>query len=311
METTICNLCGNAATQPFATVPDLLLERLNVTATLVRCTQCDLVYQNPRPTLSEMDQHYPPEYEPYTDHAEQRKSNWLLQKAIEYGIQKRCHFITKHKAGGRILDIGCAAGTFLLGMQAQGKWQTYGVEISPEVARIARKRHNLNVFTGTLEEAAFADQMFDAVTMWDVLEHVHDPTATLREIRRILKPDGLLLVRVPNLASWDAQLFGKTWAGLDAPRHLYVFTPDTLTQMLAQAGFRVANHSCAIGGYVTFALSVRFWLSARHRSAATKQRVSRILYHPLARLASAPFFYLPTLIMRGPLLVTTAQKVHP
>ena len=311
METTVCNLCGNAATQPFATVPDLLLERLSVTAALVCCTQCGLVYQNPRPTLIEMGQHYPPEYEPYTDHAEQRKSNWLLQKAIDYGIQKRCRFVTKHKAGGSILDIGCAAGTFMLGMQAQGKWQTYGVEISSEVARLARERHNLNVFTGTLEEAAFPDQMFDAVTLWDVLEHLHDPTATLREIHRILKSDGLLLIRVPNLASWDAKLFGKTWAGLDAPRHLYVFTPDTLTQILATAGFGVVNHSCAIGSYVTFVLSVRFWFSARNSSTATKQWVTRILYHPMARLASAPFFYLPTLTLRGPLLVTTVQKKHP
>ena len=307
MEETTCNLCGGATNTPFATVVDLLLERLDVTAALVQCRQCGLVYQNPRPTLAEMGQHYPPEYDSYVDHAVQKR-NPLLQRAIDYGFNKRCRYVTKRKAQGKLLDIGCAAGSFLLAMQRQGNWQVQGVEITPAVAQMARERHGLDVFTGTLEEAHFADASFDAVTMWDVLEHLHDPLAGLQEIHRILKPDGVLVIRVPNLASWDAKLFGAAWAGLDAPRHLYVFTPQTLSDMLAKAGFETLEHSCAIGSYVTFVLSVRFWLTQRGASAATKQRVMGLLYHPVARLLSAPFFSIPTLFKTGPLVVTTARK---
>jgi SAM-dependent methyltransferase len=307
MEQTNCNLCGGSSVHPYLIVQDLLLERLDVRTQLVQCQQCGLVYQNPRPTLAEMGQHYPPEYDSYVDHAAQKR-NPLLQKAIDYGFNKRCRYVTKRRAQGTLLDIGCAAGSFLLAMQGQGGWQVQGVEITPQVAQLARERHGLNVFSGTLEEAAFADAHFDAVTMWDVLEHLHDPLAGLQEIHRILNPDGVLVIRVPNLASWDAKLFGTAWAGLDAPRHLYVFTPQTLSSMLEKAGFETLEHSCAIGSYVTFVLSVRFWLTARRVSPATSQRIMKALYHPLARLVSAPFFSIPTLFKTGPLVVTTARK---
>lgn len=310
METVaFCNLCGSYEAVEVATVPDLLLERLDVHARLVRCPYCGLVYQNPRPTLAEMSKHYPPEYEPYTDYIGRSKRKSLLRRAIDYGIQKRCRFVTRRKAGGRLLDIGCAAGTFLVGMRAQPGWQVEGVEISPEVAELARHEHQLKVFTGTLEEAAFPDNTFDVVTMWDVLEHVHDAAGTLQEIRRILKRGGLLVVRVPNLASWDAEFFKANWAGLDAPRHLYVFTPETLGRMLTSSGLEVVEHSSAIGSYVTFVLSVRFWMTAHGASAEAKQRMNRMLYHPLARIASVPVFYIPSMLQRGPLVVTTAQKL--
>jgi len=308
MESVPCNLCGSAQTKPLAVVPDLLLERLTVEATLVQCTRCGLVYQNPRPTPSEIGEHYPPAYESYADHTVQPKHNWLLQQAVEYGTNKRCRFVTRHKRAGRLLDVGCAMGTFLLGMRKQANWTVAGVELNQAVARLASERHGLDIFPGTLEEAAYPDASFDAVTLWDVLEHLHDPRHGLQEIHRILRSDGVVVIRVPNLASWDAKLFGSRWAGLDAPRHLYIFTPEILSALLEKAGFRVVDHSCAIGSYMTFVLSIRFWLTARGTAAATKERISRMLYHPVARLITVPFFYLVSLTLRGPLLVTVARK---
>ncbi|MCE7984234.1 MAG: class I SAM-dependent methyltransferase [Caldilinea sp. CFX5] len=310
MESVPCNLCGSATTEPFTAVVDLLLERLNVKTTLVRCRQCGLVYQNPRPTLAEMGQHYPPEYESYTDQTVQTKRNWLLQKAVQHGTNKRCRFVTKHKPAGKLLDIGCAMGGFLLGMRDQGGWTLSGVEVNQAVAAAARERHGLDVFAGTLEEANFPTAAFDVVTLWDVFEHLHDPYHALTEIHRILRPDGIVVIRVPNLASWDAKLFGPTWAGLDSPRHLYLLTPETLTAFLTKAGFAVVEHSCAIGSYVTFVLSIRFWLTARGVSAKTKALLMKLLYHPVARLLSAPLFYLVSMTRRGPLLVTVARKVE-
>lgn len=310
MESVTCNFCGAAQTTPFATVSDLLLERLSVQAVLVRCSHCGLVYQNPRPTLAEMGEHYPPEYEPYADHVGQPKRNWLLQKAIQHGTNKRCRFVTRHKRTGKLLDIGCAMGGFLLGMRELGGWTVAGVEVNRTVAEAAAQRHGLDIFAGTLEEATYPSASFDAVTMWDVLEHVHDASQTLTEIHRILRHEGIVVIRVPNLASWDATLFGAHWAGLDAPRHLYIFTPETLSALLEKAGFQVLEHSCAIGSYMTFVLSLRFWLTARGASAQTKERMTKLLYHPLARLISAPLFYLVSLTRRGPLLVTVARKVE-
>jgi len=308
MENVICNLCGNAQSDTYETVSDLLLERHDVQVELVQCVECSLVYQNPRPTPAEIGEHYPPEYVSYVDHASEKKRSWLLQQAIEYGFRKRQRFITRHKKGGSLLDIGCAAGTFILGMRDLKNWQVAGVELSEDVAAMARERYDLNVFSGTLENAAFEDEQFDVVTMWDVLEHVHDPIATLNEIHRILKPDGLLLTRVPNLACWDVALFGNCWAGYDAPRHLYIFTPQTLKETLAKAGFHAFENSSGSASYMTFVLSVKFWLTAKGVSEQTKSLLIGLLYHPIARLISAPFFYLPNFALRGPILVTLSKK---
>jgi predicted SAM-dependent methyltransferase len=193
-------------------------------------------------------------------------------------------------------------------MRSAGPWSVFGVEINQRVAFQAREHYGLEILPVALEEASFAPNSFDAVTMWDVLEHVHDPAATLNEIHRILKPGGVLVVRVPNLDSWDAALFGDYWAGLDAPRHLYVYTPETLSRTLNQSGFHVVEHSAQIGGYVTFALSVRFWMTAHEISPKVGAFVTRALYNPLSRLLSAPIFYIPSLLRKGPLLVTTSIK---
>lgn len=308
METSNCNLCGSTSVEDAKLIPDYLLRRPQVVARLVRCRACGLVYQSPRPTLEEMAEHYPTEYEPYADSTALNAPNALLRRAFAYGIQKRVRFITRHKAGGQLLDVGCAAGTFLSGMRDNPGWVVQGVEPSAEVAAYARTIHDLDVFTGTLEEAAYPAHTYDCVTMWDVLEHVHDPLGTLCEVSRILKDDGILVIRVPNLASWDARLFGNVWAGLDAPRHLYVFRPETVTALLAQARFELIDLSAAIGGYVTFVLSARFWMTEHQWSESSMQRVTRILYHPLARIASAPLFWIPSILKRGPLMVLTARK---
>jgi SAM-dependent methyltransferase len=307
MENINCNFCGNTSPEDLFTLTDLLLERKDVQSQFVQCQSCGLVYQNPRPTQEEMGQYYPPEYESYTDSTSDRELPWLLKKAYAYGISKRRRVVTRRKKGGRILDVGCATGTFLLGMKELPGWEVAGVEISPHAANIARK-HQLEVFTGTLEEAHLPSSSFDAVTLWDVLEHLHDPMEGLREIHRILKPGGILVLRVPNGSSWDAKWFGPTWAGWDAPRHLYVFTIDTLKKMMEAAGFQISQMSCEIGSYPTFVLSVRFWLYDRNVDMKTRQRIAKWLYHPIARIISVPLFYLLGLRLKGPLLTMTATK---
>lgn len=307
MESTICNHCGDAEAKHLYTLPDLLLERKDIQGEFVRCKTCDLIYQNPRPTQAEMQQHYPPEYESYADSRATDKATWLLRKVYTYGTTKRARVVTRAKKSGRILDIGCASGIFLLGMKSRPGWEAIGVEINPHAANIA-KENQLDVFTGTLDAAAFPSNWFDAVTLWDVLEHLHDPTASLREIHRILKPDGILVIRVPNVSSRDAKWFGPTWAGWDSPRHLYVFGIDTLRKILETNNFQIENMSCEIGSYPTFVLSVRFWLYHKKVNKKTREKISKWLYSPFMRMVTAPIFYLLGLGLRGPLITVTARK---
>ena len=97
----------------------------------------------------------------------------------------------------------------------------------------------IDVFIGKLDEADFPHRYFDTITFWHTLEHLPDPSAALVETNRILKPKGQLLISVPNFQSWQARIMKSDWYHLDIPRHLYHFTPKTITQLLQKTGFRV------------------------------------------------------------------------
>ena len=307
-----CALCGEDNFRPLFTVPDLLLNRPTVTAQFVRCNRCGFIYQNPRPTFEAMQQHYPPEYTSYSDPLICLKKRFSLRKwAILYGLYKRTRFVTKHKpTPGRLLDVGCATGAFLWAMRKQN-WEVQGVEISESAVSVARKRYQLQVFHGTLQEAAFPDQMFDAVTMWAVLEHLHDLQGSLQEVYRILKPNGLFLARVPNFSSLDAKWFNVNWAGLDAPRHLYVFTPETLTKLIEKNGFSVCEIGGGIGGYPLFALSILFTLTAQNKPLKLRLIAKKLLFSPPAIILSTFPFYILERIYCSSLLVIAAKKRIP
>ncbi len=227
MEEVACNLCGSDQWQVVQTVP---VQRFGPPGefNLVQCRDCGLRYLNPRPSPEEMADYYPAAYHEYRASIDKRVRHWYQEEKLRK--------VQVHSNGGRLLDVGCNDGLFLH-LARQSGWEVQGVEIAESVAAHAREALGLDVFTGELTEANFPAQHFDVVTFWHVLEHLHDPMRELREARRILKPGGLLIVEVPNIASWQARLFGANWRALDTPRHLYHFSPDSLRAMLEQAGF--------------------------------------------------------------------------
>jgi 2-polyprenyl-3-methyl-5-hydroxy-6-metoxy-1,4-benzoquinol methylase len=139
------------------------------------------------------------------------------------------------RKGARLLDVGCGNGAFLAQMRDMG-WNVTGVDPDPTAVDAARRR-GLTVQEGTVHDAAFPDDHFDAITLNHVIEHLHDSTGTLRECYRILRPGGVLCVITPNLDAQGHAEFGRDWYGLDAPRHLVLFTAGSLKRTLAEAGF--------------------------------------------------------------------------
>jgi SAM-dependent methyltransferase len=139
---------------------------------------------------------------------------------------------------GRILEIGCGRG-LLLHQLAQLGHECHGIERSALAARRAAQTEGLRVYTQPLEECHFAEQYFDAVILWHVLEHLDHPQATLALISRVLKPGGLLYLEVPNLTSLQSCTTGKNWFHLDLEHHLYHFTFDGLHRLLVSSGFQV------------------------------------------------------------------------
>jgi 2-polyprenyl-3-methyl-5-hydroxy-6-metoxy-1,4-benzoquinol methylase len=234
MESVNCGLCGSQEQQVIRSVP---VQRYGLAAyfQLVRCHTCNLVYLNPRPDKQESAAYYPPEYQ-----ADMRKvlqeawANPITRKGLEM-VRRRRTPRCSHK--GKLLEIGAASGIYLQGQRELG-WDVEGIEIDQESAEYARQKYGLTIHTGDAEEILpeMPEGTFDAVAMWHVLEHLHHPLQILREICRVLKPGGLLIVEAPNYGSPLVTLFGRYWFPLEIPRHLYHFTPQTLQAMFSRAG---------------------------------------------------------------------------
>ncbi len=140
----------------------------------------------------------------------------------------------------RLLDVGCSSGAFLLTARQLG-FQVEGVEPSVDAARTARAA-GLTVFTGYLEQAQFPDVGFDAITLIEIVEHLRDASALLRECARILKPGGILLITTPNAHSWTARFMGARWAGYslnDMGGHISFFNPQSMRLLAANSGLEV------------------------------------------------------------------------
>jgi 2-polyprenyl-3-methyl-5-hydroxy-6-metoxy-1,4-benzoquinol methylase len=141
-------------------------------------------------------------------------------------------------AGGRALDIGCGDGKVLAALARRG-FDCTGIELNPRVHETLPRDAKITIHTGALSDAQLPPASFRVVILRHVLEHLDDPLRALSEVRRVIAPDGTLIVAVPNLASWQARMARCDWFHLDLPRHLHHFTPAALRTLLARAGFTV------------------------------------------------------------------------
>jgi len=136
---------------------------------------------------------------------------------------------------GRMLDVGCSDG-YVLKVAEELGWNAEGVDFDPQAVAYATRK-GLKARLGRLADQHLPDDSFDLVLMSHVIEHVHHPVATLDEIRRVLRPGGMLVVTTPNADSWGHRHFGRFWRGLEPPRHLNIFTAANLLELASQAGF--------------------------------------------------------------------------
>jgi SAM-dependent methyltransferase len=144
-----------------------------------------------------------------------------------------------YRRRNRLLDVGCADGVFLSAASAAG-WRCSGVDILPAIAQMAREERGLDVRTGELFDAGFADGEFDVVHMNEVLEHVVDPVELMREVHRVLRPGGLALLRTGNARSWSARLRGGKWfyyQRFGGHGHIRFYNPKAARVLAQAAGF--------------------------------------------------------------------------
>jgi SAM-dependent methyltransferase len=279
----VCEICGVDQSHLLYHARDRLLGHPGIFP-IVRCDRCGLIYQNPRPR--DLTPYYAGGYAPYEEAQnppiplQDRHGNIRFN-----GLAGMQHGLLTQAVGhtpGRILDVGCANGEFLAALQQIG-WDVFGVELNEAAAQIAEHRlgsaSQPRITIGNLESASFPDQSFDVVTLWHVIEHLAHPSATLAEVRRILAPGGACIIQTPNWQSAEAKLFRSYWAGLDAPRHCWIFNQTTLTTLAQRIGLRLSRRlTCT--SYPLFALSIRFLLTECCGTQVAEQ-CFRFLHRPL------------------------------
>jgi 2-polyprenyl-3-methyl-5-hydroxy-6-metoxy-1,4-benzoquinol methylase len=298
-ELVACDLCGASARESVPVFDGLRDMRFGIPGqfTLHRCNSCGLLYLSPRPTRETISAYYPGEYSGHKGAIEDEWfpiMRWIRRRKLSKRRRLIEHFSSRKQ--GRVLDVGCATGLFLNEM-AQAGWQAAGVELTASAVEYARRRFGLDVFEGTLGESPYEPASFDVITFWDVLEHTFSPTEELTIAARLLRPGGLLVLNVPNWNSVNRRLFGRYWSGLDAPRHLYVFTYQTLETLLSRAGFSVIDRRCFIPGYSSFVFSIQFWLGSR--TPRLSKGVVRVLNVPGMRFLFEPWFTLLNWLGQG------------
>ncbi len=194
-----------------------------------RCATCGFQFVHPTPTPADLARYYDQGYAvPLERYSRNKPRNEGHIVDLERWRPQR----------GRLLEIGASYGHSLAAARSRG-WQVAGVELSPTAARYAREHFGLAVFTADLLDAPFAAGCFDAAIMWHVLEHTHNPAAQLNQLLALLRPGGVLGLRVPNVASFGARLVGRSWVWMNPPAHLWYFSPTTLPRLLARAGFEI------------------------------------------------------------------------
>lgn len=225
MTTLPCNLCGRASGSPLVNTGEF---------EVVRCDFCGLAFVNRAFASDELAALYDEGY--YNSDDERLYSNYLGEagKRISSSREKVAQ-LRRFARGGRLLEVGCAAGFFL--EAAREHFDVEGVELSAFASDHARRVLGHSVHTGTVFSAQFAAGSFDAVVLWDVIEHVADPRGLLAEIRRVLKPGGVIALTTGNIDSFIARRDLANWRLLAPPYHLFYFSTQTMRVMLGSLGF--------------------------------------------------------------------------
>lgn len=230
-----CPACNSTQFKSHLEVEDYLLS--HELFTILRCESCEFVFTNPIPSKKDLDKYY--QSDEYISHSSSSKS--IFDKIYffirNYTIRKKYSLINKYIRSGNILDIGCATGEFLNYFKTKG-WKTLGIEPNESARKTASEKFSLSVYP---EEflTNIENNTIDVITMWHVLEHVLDLKVRIQQLKKLIKKNGVLLIAVPNIDSKDAKIYGKHWAALDVPRHLYHFSQSSIQNIFNNEGFEL------------------------------------------------------------------------
>lgn len=225
-----CPICDGTDFKPVLQAVDYTVSREKFT--IVACQNCSFQFTNPIPEIEKIGDYY--KAESYISHSSTNKGliNKLYQMVRKHTLKQKVKLVRRHTKGGDLLDIGAGTGHFLNAC-AQAGFNALGLEPDADARSFAEKTFGVNI--KSLDELHhLPNGSRDVITLWHVLEHVYNLRSDLDKITKILKPDGKLVVAVPNRSSFDAKLYGEFWAAYDLPIHLYHFIPDDIKRLFEQ-----------------------------------------------------------------------------
>ncbi|WP_310994282.1 class I SAM-dependent methyltransferase [Aequorivita marina] len=214
-------------TKPYLKTKDYLVsgESFN----LVYDAEFDMLKTSPQPKPENLAKYY--ESQEYISHTDEKRGLFssLYQLVKKWSLQKKTKLIYKQNSGvGTLLDVGAGTGEFLKVAKDKG-WQVYGMEPNENASKLASEKgieleSKLDYFQG---------QQFDVISLWHVLEHIPNLDETISKLSDLVKPNGSLIIAVPNFKSYDAKYYNEFWAAFDVPRHLWHFSKDTMQHLFA------------------------------------------------------------------------------
>lgn len=259
---THCPVCGSTDINPLLTVKDHSVSREEFV--IWQCSNCSLRFTQDVPDEESIGRYY--QSADYISHTNTSRGwiNQFYQKVRNYTLNQKANLIIEQTVKqGKILDLGAGIGAFLNTMK-QKNWQVTGIEPNEGARQQAKKIFNLQ-----LKETNALDQLpessFDSITLWHVLEHVHNLHSYVERLKNLLKPEGKIFIAVPNYQSLDSSVYKLYWAAYDVPRHLYHFNPKAINILMKEHGLKVVSKKPM--WFDSFYISL---LSSKYKNGKTK-----------------------------------------
>ena len=308
-----CPLCNSSGKFSFSG-RDLLYNK-SETYRYMQCDCCDAVYQDPMPTPAEIAGFYPDNYSLYEQLGKPKQLGRLkgsifrykygythLDAPLIFRLIAPIISVFKYRDAirfvpdGKAIDIGCGNGKFMCTMNLLG-WKFEGVEFNPVAVKACRSV-GLKVFHGDLHAAAFESNSLDLITARQVIEHIPDPDSFMREIDRILKKGGRLVIETPNSKALGRQWIGTYWFANEVPRHLVLYCSTNLHMLARRHGLRLVDAKMFTSPKII--LNSWDYLTGNRDKPSRKRKIRRLL----ARL----YVVLATLFRRGDILFSLYEK---
>ncbi len=260
---TQCPVCGSAEIKNVLSAKDHTVS--GETFVIAECAGCSLRFTQDVPDAASISPYY--KSEDYISHSNTSKGliNRLYQSVRRRTLVKKRRLVQKvtGMGKGQLLDVGSGTGAFVSEMSLNG-WFVTGLEPDEGARQVAKKEYNIE-----LRDISHLFQLpagsFDVITLWHVLEHVHDLSPYVEQLKKLLKENGRLLIAVPNYTSKDAVIYKEHWAAYDVPRHLYHFSPQSMQVLMEKHGLKILQYKPM--WYDSFYISM---LSSKYKTGKTK-----------------------------------------